>query len=440
MDFVRFLDTLLHSRHFSSRHKAMLADFLEERNKKGLPLGDAIAWKGTQQMLEDLFSLVIHKAPDLMPRFLLATSTKGWAIGHAVARYKDAQGIAYFLETVHQQAPECFDQVTHLKSNMGWNMGHIIARFKGPEELATFFKYVLKYSPESFAELVTVTLDGGRSIGHLIAEYQNPQTFMWFIQLVSTYAPQELPGILGSSMMPGWGLGYFIAENQNQETLEYFINLVSQHAPQALPGLLKERTIDGWNLGHMIAEHPEKCRLSYYLDLVIKHAPESLAEVLNTRTKNMTILDIVAYKQKGNLGAFTYQLVTSNCAIGDKLLERLHEYKFAVLEHISRLPPQVQLQALNNALDKKTPLGLYFSLNKNGLLAHLHLGTVSVMLETIERLKIEAKARLASATPVAYATPHADALLAYSPKHSLFTPAVSDAHLEKLPPENGYTY
>lgn len=378
MDFNAFLSLLLESDHMSRRFKRMLADELLKRDTKGHTPGDHVVWINDQQALEDFFTLILARSPSSLSPVLKTASTKGWTLGHAIARYKDKQGLQYFLELVQKELPSrahkhshtdvvTFEEIVSAKAKNGYTMGHLIAEFQGAEELFYFLETVYAHRPELFTELLDKKLKDGRTITHLVAEYQDAGAFNKYLTYMLKHAPNQFVKLLQAENSLGWNLGFFIAEYQDTKTLEHYFDLIEQYAPKgSLNEILNATTADkGWHLGHLIAQYRDQRCLNFYVQQLITHSPDTLAKLVNMRVEKVNFIDLVRINQPSALGSVVYQLTTSNIPLGNRMFEELQKYKYAVLEHISRLPAGAQVLALKACLDSRTPLGLYFAVKQD---------------------------------------------------------------------------
>lgn len=397
MELSKILDQLLNSDHKSARQKQKLirkfADAVCAQDGKGRTPVHIIAWKNDLQTLKDLLFLVEKFVPQIIPAILTKATEKNETVGHAIAFHKDKQALMFFVEFVHRVCPAMLADVLLATTKSGMNILHIVAKYKSGEELKELLMAVVTYCPEKLTELLDATIDDGRTIVHLIAEKEDPQILDQFLEMLRTYDAlyntNLFRKVLTSPLRKDWQLGFFIAENQNHDSVVNYLKLVEKYALEELPELLKATTSDGWHLGHFIAEYQSEETLSFYFEMVIKHSPDALADILNAREQGPRLLGILILDNKKYLGPLVYQLVTSHLPLGHGMYARLQCFKQSVLEHISRLPAQTQLEILPQCLDRDTPLGLYFDLKQDIL--HRHIGENHEYLTLIDDLLQKAK-------------------------------------------------
>jgi len=193
--------------------------------------------------------------------------------------------------------------------------------------------------------------------------------------------------------MKEMNLAFFIASKPHDESLKNFLQRAENEFPEAFADILCAKTNKGWNLGQYIAAYQNHETLTYYLNLVIRNAPNALPELLNCREAGLNLIDIaIKNYPRVAVGGIIYQLFSNKVPVGDVLFQRFYQYKLCVLEHISRLPPQEQVKALADCLDKTTPLGLYIGVKKD--FVHRQFGNNKVLIDKIHSMQEQAKADL----------------------------------------------
>lgn len=403
MDFQQFIRVLSHSDDTDGLFdNGELVDLITLRNECGRTSGHEIAWKNDAQTLENFFCEVVYYELSTLPEVLDCADNSNRKIGHYIAEFKGFQSLKYFFELVLSKAPEKLNTILNSSIVDGWMMAHLVARYQCSDAFTYFIDFIFQHAPEHFSTLLKSEIDTQWNFLLVTARYQKPQQLKYLLDKILEHTPHLIPHLVNYHRCDGLHLAHSIAEFQDDELLEYYFDKLLCRLPgkQQVALLTANYTKDSgsYHLGFSIVEFRNPKLLQKYFANIITNSPDSLAELLQQKNAdNEDLIDVIVNSSTHSIGAVAFQLISANRPLGAKIHTQLKQYRIEVLDYISTLPAEEQLQVLPQLTVTHNPLGAYFNLKKDFL--HRHFGDNHELLSRIkEMLKLASMQQRASET------------------------------------------